>query len=141
MVNKKFEEIRIADVFEITPRNILNENSRLNILQFEDLSMSLRRFFVIDVNQSENRGAHAHSQADQIFYLLRGRIELKIDDGFDSKELLLQELGSAIYIPRGIWATQKYHAKSSLLVLTDTIYDEKEYIRNYGEFVERKKQG
>ena len=39
-----------------------------------------------------------------------------------------------VYIPPLIWATQIYSENSILGVFTDTIYNEKDYIRDYKEY-------
>ncbi len=91
-----------------------------------------RIFFVLDMDTGEIRGDHAHVYCSQILICMRGEIEVLCTDGKSEKIFLLDSPDKALLIPNTIWASQKYKTKESiLLVLTDNLFDEKDYIRSF----------
>ena len=107
----------------------------------KNISFSPKRFFIVHPSKKgEKRGGHAHIENWQLLVSISGSCEVMIDDGLNSKEFLLEEPDSSLLIPAGIWSTQTYISRESLLlVLCDSLYDETDYIRNYPEFVKYRK--
>ena len=69
--------------------------------------------------------------------------EILIIDGSTNSEteIVLKENTFGIKVLAGIWSVQKYLEDNTLLlVLSDGPYDEKEYIRDYNEFLQFNKK-
>lgn len=95
-----------------------------------------RFFFVFDVPSKDVRGEHAHKQLHQFLICVKGSCSVVVDDGVNREEILLNSPDLGIYIPPMVWATQyKYSPDAILLVLASDIYDSKDYVRNYDEFL------
>ena len=63
------------------------------------------------------------------------------DDGNKQIEFLLKSDSEAILVPHGIWAEQNYLKDNSvIIVFCDQSYDEQDYIRDYDEYLEWKKE-
>jgi len=103
----------------------------------ENLPFMPRRFFIVyDVPSSKVHGQHAHRTLEQLLICLRGSIHINVDNGKDSDAIVLNNSGYGLYISPLIWASQyKYTADGMLLVLASDVYDEKEYIRDYDEYL------
>jgi hypothetical protein len=60
---------------------------------------------------------------------------MKFDNGKDVESILLNENDKGIEVQPGIWGEQTYlEDRSTLVVLSDYLYDEDDYIRDYDEF-------
>lgn len=107
----------------------------------KDYNFIARRFFFINGKKNEIRGSHAHRQQEQFIVCLQGSCQLNFDSGKEKKSLILKENTFGIKVLAGIWSVQKYLEDNTLLlVLSDGPYDEKEYIRDYNEFLQFNKK-
>jgi len=68
--------------------------------------------------------------------VLRGQVLVSVDNGNGTQDFLLSELEHGLLIPPMNWATQKYMSEGTILMVScDQLFDEKDYIRDYAEFV------
>jgi dTDP-4-dehydrorhamnose 3,5-epimerase-like enzyme len=96
---------------------------------------SVRRVFTVRAREISERGRHAHKQCKQVMTCLTGRCDVTVDDGKNRKTVVLARPQDALYVPALIWAEQSYREPGTILmVLCDQLYDEADYIRDYGAF-------
>ncbi|MEE6534504.1 FdtA/QdtA family cupin domain-containing protein, partial [Campylobacter coli] len=123
---------------------ILNFNvksdSRGSLIALENLKeipFEVKRiYYIYDTKPDFPRGAHAHKELEQVLIMMDGSCELVLNDGKDIKNIILNRPDMGIFIGKNIWREMKnfsYGAK--LLVLASDFYNEKEYIRDYEEFL------
>ncbi|HET7697878.1 MAG TPA: WxcM-like domain-containing protein [Vicinamibacterales bacterium] len=94
-----------------------------------------RYFIVFDVPGKDVRGEHAHRRCQQFLVCVRGSVNVVVDDGVHSEEIVLAEPNLGLYLPPMVWAIQyKYSADALLLVLASDPYDPDDYIRDYDAF-------
>ena len=99
-----------------------------------------RTFFTYDVPGGEDRGAHAHQETEQFLVSAMGAFDVRIDDGKNSDVIRLERAFYGLYIPTMIWAEQlKFSSGGICLVMASLPYEEKEYIRDYHDFLKLKK--
>tara|TARA_B110000483_G_C18197482_1_gene543712 strand:+ start:498 stop:914 length:417 start_codon:yes stop_codon:yes gene_type:complete len=126
----------VSDVTLINVKYFPEERGDLSVIEKGDLPFKFNRIFNVKANEGDIRGNHAHKKCKQFMLCLNGSIELTCDDGFSKKKFTLKQANEGVYVPSGIWATQKYLVKDSLLmVLCDLDYDEDDYLRNYDNFI------
>lgn len=95
-----------------------------------------RVFYLYDIPGGESRGAHAHYECHQFLVAVSGAFEVLVDDGKSKRQILLNRPDCGLYIPPGIWASEvNFSSGAVCLVLASHVYDEKDYIRNYNEFL------
>ena len=100
-----------------------------------------RLFYVWDVPDATVRGKHAHYKTKQVLICIRGKILVTCKDGKNQVKYLLDTPQQALYIPELIWDEQIYFSSDSiLLVVSNTDYDNNDYILDYGLF-QRIKEG
>ncbi len=100
-----------------------------------------RYFLVFDVASEHIRGEHAHRTLHQFLVCVAGRCHVVTDDGTSRHEVVLDSPAKGIYIPPRVWATQyKFTRDAVLLVLASEYYDADDYIRDYGDFLEFRRQ-
>jgi UDP-2-acetamido-3-amino-2,3-dideoxy-glucuronate N-acetyltransferase len=99
-----------------------------------------RYFIVLDVPSKEVRGEHAHRELQQMLVCIRGSVAVVADDGLNRQEIMLDSPELALYLPPMTWGIQyKYTPDAALLVLASNVYDPKDYIRDYDEFLRERR--
>jgi dTDP-4-dehydrorhamnose 3,5-epimerase-like enzyme len=94
-----------------------------------------RVFYLYDIPGGESRGAHAHKECHQFLIAVSGAFEVLLDDGKVQRQVELNRSNMGLHVPPGIWASEVNFSSGSIcLVLTSHEFDEKDYIRDYGEF-------
>jgi len=96
-----------------------------------------RYFVVFGTADDARRGAHAHRSLHQFLSCVHGCCHVLVDDGETRQEFVLDSPTLGLHIPPMIWGTQyRYSAGAVLLVLASDAYDESDYIRDYGQFLQ-----
>ena len=95
-----------------------------------------RVFYLYDIPGGESRGAHAHKGCHQFLVAASGSFEVQLDDGNVRKTVMLNQPYRGLHIPPGIWASEVNFSSGAIcLVLASHKYDEKDYIRDYNEYL------
>lgn len=98
-----------------------------------------RVYYLYDVPGGEERGGHAHKELYQILIAAGGSFDVELDDGNEKRTVHLNRPYQALKIVPGIWRELKnFSSGSCCLVLASHRYDEGDYIREYGEFIDVK---
>lgn len=102
-----------------------------------DIPFHVRRvYYIYDTNSDVTRGCHAHRTLKQLLVCVSGNCKIRLDDGKESQIVLLDKPNEGILICDTIWREMFDFSKDAvLLVLASDIYDEKDYIRDYQEFL------
>jgi len=129
--------VTINDVKLLNLRTFIEPDGNLVPVESKhDIPFDIKRiFYVYGVQNQDDRGKHAHHKTKQVLICLSGEVEVICDDGVHRKKYKLTKPHQAIYIPEMIWDEQRYMSEDSvLLVLSNTYYDESDYIEDYDEF-------
>lgn len=95
----------------------------------------LRVFFLHGVTAS--RGGHAHRTSRQFLVPVSGRFRVTVSDGDRSSSHELTDPHRGLYLPPLIWVDLDHFSPGAVcLVLTDSRFDETEYVRDWPAFVE-----
>lgn len=98
-----------------------------------------RIFYLYDIPGGQDRGAHAHKECHQFLIAASGSYEIEMDDGINRRTVSLNRPYFGLHIPPGIWAAEKSFSSGAIcLVLASHKYDERDYIREYKEFIKFK---
>ncbi len=96
-----------------------------------------RVYYIFDTGQNVIRGFHAHKNLKQVAISLKGSCTFVLDDGSVRKEIILDSPYKGLLIDSLTWREMKDFSNDCvLLVLASQYYDEKDYIRNYNDFLE-----
>lgn len=94
-----------------------------------------RIFYIYDIPSGEKRGMHAHKHCHEILIATSGSFEVELDDGTNKRTVLLNRPMHGLYIPPGVWATEKEYSSGAIcLALASETYDSNDYINTYSEF-------
>lgn len=106
------------------------------------IPFTAKRYFVVfNVPGTDVRGEHAHKKCHQFLICIKGYLHVMVDDGTHREEYLLNRPNLGLYLPPMVWGVQyKYSEDAVLLVFASELYDAKDYIREYDEFLRAKKK-
>lgn len=98
-----------------------------------------RVYYLYDVPGGEERGGHAHKELYQILIAAGGSFDVVLDDGKEKRTVHLNRPYQGLKIVPGIWRELiNFSSGATCLVLASHRYDERDYIREYGEFIDVK---
>ena len=117
--------------------------SLVAIEQLKDIPFEIKRIYYIWGTEKEfTRGKHAHTELEQILICVSGSCKIRLDNGKEKQIVELKDKNQGLLIGTMIWREMfDFSEDCVLLVLASEYYDEKEYIRDYNEFLEKVKNG
>ena len=135
MIDKTISDAKLIDFVSHN-----DDGSLVALEESREIPFSVKRvFYVNNVKTLELRGNHAHYKTEQVLVCLNGKITVKLDDGKNIQEYILDNPSKGLYIPNGVWDAQAYHTQDSILLsLCNTLYNKEDYIEDYEEFVKLK---
>lgn len=108
----------------------------------KDVPFEIKRvYYLFETLPGEARGFHAHTNLEQLVIALCGECTFILDDGSSREKVVLDRADKALYIGKNMWREMHdFKRECKLVVLASEYYDEKEYIRDYEEFLKRVKE-
>jgi len=100
-----------------------------------------RTYWIYDVPGGEIRGGHAFKKQQELIVALSGSFDVVVGDGKVEKTFSLNRSYYGLFLPAGLWRQmQNFSTNSLALVLSSTHYFEDDYIRDYDEFLNFRRQ-
>lgn len=115
-----------------------DERGKLVVIEGgESIPFDIKRvFYIYGSDKDVIRGQHANRESEFVLINVAGTSKVRITDGREEKIVELNHPGEGVYIPKMIWKDMyDFSMDSVLLVLANTHYNSKEYIRNYDEYL------
>lgn len=95
----------------------------------------IKRVFYVGVGtMGDKRGFHAHKTGSQVIVCVKPTIDVHYRDKDGFHAVKLDKIGSWMLLKPMSYAYQFYSPQSSIMVLCDDEYNEKDYIRDYDQF-------
>lgn len=106
------------------------------------LPFDVRRvFYLYDVPGGSYRGAHAHIEQYQFIIAASGAFQVTLDDGIVKRTFFLNRPNKGLLVYPGLWSYLDDFSSGAIgMVLTSAPYSEKDYIREYTDFMEFRKK-
>lgn len=96
---------------------------------------------ITGMKDSDKRGGHTHHKTNQILICTSGECTVDLDDGKKKSSIILNKCNDGLLLYPYIWhVMHSFKPNTSLLVLADREYNEKDYIRNYEDFIQYTKR-
>lgn len=102
----------------------------------KDVPFDIERVYYLYNLGESPRGFHAHRYLQQLAICVNGHCKFLLDDGTRREEVVLTKPNQGLLIRRAMWREMREFSNDCvILVLASAHYDEKDYIRNYSEFL------
>lgn len=100
-----------------------------------------RVYYLYDVPGGESRGAHAHKDLEQLIIAASGSFKVTLDDGKCKRSFFLNRPYQGLYVKPGMWRDlEDFSSGAVCMVLASDVYQPEDYIRDYNEFIEFRKE-
>lgn len=100
-----------------------------------------RLYYLYDVPGGVSRGGHAHKELSQFIIAASGCFTVTLDDGKVKRAFTLNRPYQGLLVKPGVWRNlDDFSSGSVCLVLASDKYDESDYIREYEDFLEYRKE-
>jgi len=105
--------------------------------EFNDIPFRIKRvYYMYDTAEGVVRGKHAHKSLEQILICIHGTCKILLDNGREKKIVPLEKPYEGLYVANNMWREMyDFSPDAVLMVLASDVYDEKDYIRDYDEFL------
>lgn len=95
-----------------------------------------RVYYLYDMPGGEARGGHAHYMLEQFVVAASGSFDVILDDGKNRKRVTLNRPNLALHVVPGLWRElDNFSSGSICMVLASHVFDEKDYLRDYKDFL------
>ncbi len=95
-----------------------------------------RVFYIYGSDDTVVRGQHANRKSEFVLINVSGTSKVRLTDGKEETIIELNKPRMGLYISTMLWKDMyDFSEDSVLLVLTNTHYDDSEYIRNYDKYL------
>ena len=115
------------------PRGNLSTIEQMKSIPFE----IKRVHWIYDVPGGKDRGGHAYRDTEEFIVALSGSFDVEIDNGTTKVVFPLNRSYYGLFVPRGLWRCMTNFSTNSLaLVLSSTDFSDDDYITDYEEYKE-----
>ena len=118
---------------------ILDPRGNLSVLEEEnEIPFAIQRtYWIYDVPGGEIRGANAFKQQQVFVVALSGSLEVVVFDGVKENKFLLNRADFGLYIPNMLWYhMENFSTNTVTLVVSSSVFNEGDYVRNIDEFMQ-----
>jgi hypothetical protein len=129
--------LRIIDLPKVE-----DPRGNLTIIEYgKNLPFQIKRvYWIYDVPGGQTRGGHAFKNQLELVVALSGSFDVVVNNGAQENRFHLNRSYFGLYIPNGLWRhMDNFSTNSVALVLSSTLYDENDYIRDYQNYLLWKK--
>ena len=126
----------LGEIIELP--KIMDPRGNLTVAeQLKNIPFEVRRvYWTYDIPAGEHRGGHAHKQCRELVVAVSGSFTVTLTDGQTSSTHILNRPFQALLIETGVWRTlEDFSSGAVCLVLAEDYFEEKDYIRNYDDFL------
>jgi len=94
-----------------------------------------RVYWIYDVPGGEIRGSHAFKNQNEFIVALSGSFDLILNNGEKDIKYSLNRSYYGVFIPKMYWRRiENFSTNSLALIVSDCLFDENDYIRDYTDF-------
>lgn len=103
----------------------------------KDIPFHIKRVYnVYKTSKDVVRGHCAYRDNDEIMICIHGSCKVRLDDGLFTKEVSLENPYEGLFVPSYLWREIFDFSEDAVLsVLASSLYDERNYVRDYNEFL------
>lgn len=122
---------QIIDIPKIT-----DPRGNLAVIEGNTIPFVVKRvYYLFDVPSDSHRGGHAHKNCQSLLIALSGSFTVKLYDGKNRKDILLNKPDKGLLIPTMLWRElEDFSSGAVCLSIASDEFDEEDYIRELTDF-------
>jgi dTDP-4-dehydrorhamnose 3,5-epimerase-like enzyme len=128
-----------TQLYQIIKFNVFGDKrgSLVSLESNKNIPFDIKRiYYMYNTSPEWVRGKHAHKTLKQVLVAIDGACTVVLDDGKYRQKVLLNRPDIGLYISNCLWREMKdFSYGCKLMVLASQLYDEKDYIKDYDEFL------
>ncbi len=127
------DKVKIIDLPKIT-----DQRGNLTFVEGgKHIPFDIKRvYYLYDVPGGSERGGHAHKELQQLIIAMSGSFDVVLDDGTEKKRFHLNRSYYGLYVPTMLWRElDNFSSGAVCMVLASNHYDEKDYYREYSDYL------
>ena len=127
----------VNDCKLIELEKISDVRGTLSVIEKNAIPFEFKRvYYLYDVPSDAYRGGHSHKVQSEFLIALSGSFDVIIDDAKEKKAITLNKPNKGLLITPGIWRElENFSSGAVCLVLASDVFEEKDYIRDYEDFI------
>jgi hypothetical protein len=109
----------------------------LAIIEKDTIPFEIQRvYYLYDVPSDAHRGGHAHKNLKQVLIAISGSFDVVLKDGATTQTVTLNKPDKGLLIHNNIWREMENFSSGAVcLVVASEEFDEKDYIREFDDFL------
>ena len=119
---------------------IEDPRGNLSVIENNVIPFEIKRvYYLYDVPSGAERGGHSHIEQQEFLVALSGSFDVILNDGHKEKVVTLNKPFEGLLIANGIWRELKNFSSGSVcLVIASDVFSERDYIREFQDFLATK---
>ena len=137
-----FNNCTVFDCSVIDMAKIHSDSGNITVIENgNNIPFEVKRvYYLYDVPSGEVRGGHAHYELQQYIIAASGSFDVVLNDGVNTRRISLNRPNLALHIVPGLWRELDNFSSGSIsMVLASHTFEEKDYMRDYKQFLAYKK--
>lgn len=145
-MNNIKKDILLSDVLPVPKRthsvykmNTISDDrgSLISLETMKNVPFDIKRiFYIFNNTKRQTRGMHAHRNDRQFLFSLTGAVNVHLDDGVTKSIIQLNSPDIGLLVENMVWIElHDFSSDCCLVTLSNDIYEESDYIRDYNEFL------
>jgi hypothetical protein len=124
-------DYQIIDIPKIT-----DPRGNLAVIEGNTIPFPVKRvYYLFDVPSDSHRGGHAHKNCQSLLIALSGSFTVRLYDGKNRKDILLNKPDKGLLIPTMLWRElEDFSSGAVCLSIASDEFDEEDYIRDLFDF-------
>jgi hypothetical protein len=117
---------------------IMDPRGNLTFIENNDhIPFEIKRvYWIYDVPGGQIRGGHAFKLQEEMIIALSGSFDVVVNASDEVQRYHLNRSYYGLYVDNGVWRhMDNFSTNSVALILSSTLYDEKDYIRDYKQYL------
>jgi dTDP-4-dehydrorhamnose 3,5-epimerase-like enzyme len=108
----------------------------ISVTENDTLPFEVKRvYWTYFTPENISRGGHAHHRLEQILVVVAGKIIVTTQmPGEREQRFILETADQGIFLPKYCWHKMQYTHNAVQMCIANMVYEERDYIRDYGEF-------
>ena len=120
------------------PEHTDNRGSLSFAVAQQEIPFSIERvFWIYDVPEGAERGAHSHNECAEVVVAIQGAFDMTVDDGTTQATVRMDAPHTGILIPAGVWCRlSNFAPNTACVVMASHPYNTAGYIHDYNTYRE-----